>query len=149
MHVQLLYDEPREYHRESLHLATSMNQVPYDAPSMQQRDWVAISLMPLDAILFGRPFPHCMFALMENEPDIVMLFDGPGEFDKLHYYLDHKTSIHKKYKIRQIDAPLDYHFYEPDAGYSYRWEDGTLIEGSYMDRILNHRHKQVDVVTEA
>jgi len=90
-----------------------------------------------------------MFALMENEPDIVMLFDGPGEFEKLHYYLDHRASIHKKYNVRQLDALLDYHFYEPDAGYSYRWEDGMLIEGSYMDRILNRRYKESEDVAKS
>lgn len=120
------------------------NEVLYDVPSMQSRGWQFVTVYLPVGILFklDAPFPHPLFALVEDEPDITMLFDGPGAFEKLMYYLDHRAAIHKKHKVRRIEATLDYHFYEPDAGYSYRWEDGKLIEGSYRWKLLQQQQSR-------
>lgn len=115
------------------------NEVAYDVPSMQRRGWRLITVhLPVGLVMGTNP-PLNTFALIEDDPDIVMIFDCPGELDKLTYYLEHREAIHKEHKVRCVEQPLDYQFYTPDAGYSYKWEDGLLIPGSYMDRLLSHR----------
>jgi hypothetical protein len=120
------------------------NEVPYDVQSMQRRGWQFVTVYLPVGILFklDAPFPHPLFALVEDKPDITMLFDGPGAFEKLMYYVEHREKIHKKHKVRRIEAALDFQVYEPDAGYSYRWEDGKLIEGSYMWRLFQQRQSR-------
>src|SRR5262249_1244811 len=120
------------------------NEVPYTAPHMQARGWHLVSVLLQIGIIWQlpAPFPHSIFALMEEEPEVAMLFDGPGSFEKLTYYLAHRETLHKRYKVRRTEQPLDYHFDEPDAGYSYRWEDGSLLPDGYLAGFLQYRAKR-------
>jgi hypothetical protein len=119
------------------------NNVPYDVPSMRARGWHLVAILIKQGIIWQlpAPFPHSIFALVQKDPDVTMLFDGPGSYEKLNYYLDHQEAIGKQYKVRVIDRPLKYTVYPPDAGYSYRWEDGSLLpDGSFAQ--LDARHAE-------
>lgn len=113
------------------------NEVPYDVPSMQARGWQFIVLRLTIGIIWklDAPFPHSIFALTQDDPAVTVLFDGADAFGELTYYLDNKETINKKYKVRAIESPLDHTIYVPDAGYSYRWEDGSLLPDGYIARL--------------
>jgi hypothetical protein len=117
------------------------NAVPYDVASLRARGWHFVALQLTHGIIWQlpAPWPHSIFALSQDDPDVTVLFEGPGSFSELTYYLDHKATICKACKVRKIEQPLDYTNYPPDAGYSYRWEDGRVIPGGYMHGYLLER----------
>lgn len=121
------------------------NVVPYDLDCLRARGWQFVDfLLPGPDILMRRDaiWPFTIYALLLKEPDVTLLFSSPGAFETLTYFLENRAKLIKQYKIKRIDAPLDYKVYTPDAGYSYDWQTGKLLDTGYIAD-FNKREKQL------